>query len=166
MASATTDATSCAAEAAAIATAAGPAAKEVHDTVGNGTARHAVQCTEALPTSADWAKPLRAAAFRLLRRFGRTVGELITSPAAVAVYPACVTALGVYYGFKTLADQSVVASRVMSDGIVAGAHVHAQTLWDGGKEAADLGVGAVGSMAALGAAARLAARRATNWWSQ
>ena len=54
----------------------------------------------------------------------------------------------------------------VSDGAVAAAHVHAQTLWEGGDEHADLGGGVFTTVVALGAAARLAARRLTSWWSQ
>ena len=55
---------------------------------------------------------------------------------------------------------------LLSDGAVAAAHVHAQTLWDGSEEPADVGGGVVGALAELGVAARLAARRLATWRSQ
>ena len=137
-----------------------------------------------------------ASVLQTLKRVGGTVGAVLTSPLVTPAYPACVLALGIYLSAgrlgerlgdrgvvaaavlgrslsdgavaaaHVLSDSAVAAAHVLSDGAVAAAHVHVQTLWDGSEEPADVGGGAVAALAALGVAARLAARRLATWRSQ
>ena len=138
----------------------------------------------ASPNAAAGASPNAAAGvsvLQTLKRVGGTVGAVLTSPLVAPVYPALVLAAGIYFGAghlgdrhvvaasvlsRSLSDGAVAAAHVLSDGAVAAAHVHAQTLWDGSEEPADVGGGAVAALAALGLAARHAARRLASWRSQ
>ena len=127
----------------------------------------------ASPNAAAGASPNAAAGvsvLQTLKRVGGTVGAVLTSPLVAPVYPALVLAAGFYLAAGNLGDRHVVAAQTLghalSDGAVAAAHVHAQTLWDGSEEPADVGGGAVAALAALGLAARHAARRLASWRSQ
>ena len=79
------------------------------DAVGDGAPRGAGASADA---------QAGAAVLLALKRLGRAVGTVLTSPLVAPVYPACVVAAGMYLAAGRLGDSLGVSA----------AHVHAQTL--------------------------------------
>ena len=107
-----------------------PAEAEAHELVGNGAptrARPAAGGAGATPASAGG-----HAAAALLARAGRAFAAALSSPFALSVCPAAVIALSMYLSAAVLGGRGVLAAERLgdrlSDGVVAAAHVHAQTL--------------------------------------